>query len=364
VTPEALVIELDAALTARGDDLAVYLVFDRPRREQERPGLSRLSFAQRCESDEALETLASAFRDVGAYVELFEGEQEFVGALDSGRLRTLGRTLQVVYNGIGWGVGPDGFMVGRKALVPLLADSYRLTCVNADAYACAFTLHKFHSFLVLDSLGIRVPATWQFRGDYGWVGNRPPNGTRVIAKSNFEAWSVGVTADSVFLVDERAEGRLRALEQELGQPVIAQEFIPGVEVCVPILVGPRSEVAPPVKAILERAPNDPEAFMTIDDTVAAAGYTHTIYEASEALLSELRSTTIDVAHKLSLRGLCRMDFRVDAAGVPWLFDVAIEPGISQRSSAFRSFASFGLAHDEFVRAVFAASLWDDERLAL
>jgi D-alanine-D-alanine ligase len=362
VSLRALAAGLDAALAARGEELAVHLVFDRPERERERPGLSRLAFAQRCASDEEIETLSVAYRDIGAYVEVFQGEHGLVEALGSGRLAALGRPLQAVYNGIGWGVGSDGFMVGRKALVPLLADSYGLTCVNADAYACAFTLHKFHSFLVLAAMGVRVPPTWQFRADYGWLGPRPAAGTRVIAKSTFEASSVGVTADSVFEVGDDLAERLTALERELGQPVIVQQFIPGHEICVPVLVGPRAYVAPPMRAVLQRAPDDVDAFMTIGDTTTPNAYTHRVYDGPERLMHELRETASDVARMLVLRGLCRMDFRVDAEGRPWLFDVAIEPGISARSSAFRSFAHLGLDHGEFLRAVLATSLWDDARL--
>jgi hypothetical protein len=89
---------LDAALVDRGQEVAVYLVFDRPALERERPGLSRTHYARRCMSEAALESVIEVYRELGAYVELFEGERPFAAALASGRLQGLRRPLQIAYN--------------------------------------------------------------------------------------------------------------------------------------------------------------------------------------------------------------------------------------------------------------------------
>src|SRR4051794_17856826 len=81
-------------------ELAVLLVFDRPKRINERPALARQFFAERCLSDEQLEELLSAFRSINAYVELFEGERELLDALTGGRLDDLARPYKIIYNGI------------------------------------------------------------------------------------------------------------------------------------------------------------------------------------------------------------------------------------------------------------------------
>ena len=125
---------LERALVRHADDLAFFLVYDRPERERERPGLWRTYFAQRCVSDEHLDVTIDAFRSVGAYVELFTGERAWIGALAEGRLQRLPQRMKAAFNGIGWGVGVEGFMPGRKALVPLIADAYGITCVNSDAH--------------------------------------------------------------------------------------------------------------------------------------------------------------------------------------------------------------------------------------
>jgi D-alanine-D-alanine ligase len=354
---------LEQALVKRAGDLAVFLVFDRPERASERPGLARTYFAQRCASDEQLDLTIDAFRSVGAYVELFEGERPLISALADGRLQRLRRPLKIAYNGIGWGVTRDGFRPGRKALIPLIADSYRLICANSDAYACAFTLHKFHSFLVLRALGIAAPRTWQYRPPRGWVGERPQAGTRVIAKSTYEAWALGVSEESVFVVDDESEARLESIAMEIGQPVTVQEFISGAEVYVPVMSCPERVIAPPVEAVVARAPSDGEAVLTMEDNLRPGGLVHRPFDGSPELIERLAGSALAVFDAFELRGLTRIDFRVDEHGCPWVFDIAVEPGLGLESAAFVSLAELGFDHPSFLRTVFATTLGSEGLLS-
>lgn len=347
---------LERAITERGEDLAVFFVYDRPHRASERPGLARTYFAQRCVSDEQLDLTLDAFRSIDAYVDLFEGEQEFMEAFAEGRLQKLPQSLKIAFNGIGWGIAFDGFKPGRKALVPLIADSYGIVCANSNPYPCALTSHKFDSFLVLEALGVRTPKTWHYRPSQGWIGERPPEGARVIAKSTYEAWSVGVTEDSVFYVDESSDGRVSAIAEELGQPVTVQQFIPGAEVCVPVLSCPERVVTPPMEAVMGKAPGDPDAIMTIDDNLSKGAVSHRPFAGSPKLIEELRRSALEVFEMFELQGLTRIDFRVDEEERPWVFDVAVDPGIGLKSSAYLSLAHLGFSHDAFLRLAMASTL--------
>ena len=141
--------QLERALAERGDDLALFLAFDRPERVKDRPELARMFFAQRCASNAQLTQIILAFREVGAYVELFEGELPFLEALAGGRLQAMRQPLKIVYNEIEGGITRGGFQPGRKALIPTVADAYGLMCSNSNAYACALGRHKFHYSTVL-----------------------------------------------------------------------------------------------------------------------------------------------------------------------------------------------------------------------
>jgi hypothetical protein len=182
---------VEQALVDMAGELALFLVYDRPERVGERPGLTRTFFAQRCASDAELARTIDAFRSVGAYVELLAGERPLLEGLATGRLQSIARDVRVIYNGLQNFASRDGFSPGRKALLPAVADAYGLVCTNSNAYACALGRHKFHYLSLLRALGVRTPRVWHYRPSIGWVaGRRPPRETKVIAKSTFESSSL------------------------------------------------------------------------------------------------------------------------------------------------------------------------------
>jgi D-alanine-D-alanine ligase len=351
----ARLIEIDRLLCAHGQDLALFLVYDRPARVIERPGLSRTYFAERCVSDAQLDDMLSAFREIGAYAELLDGEQALMGALATGHIDRVRRPLSVVYNGIGWGVGVGGFEPGRKALVPALADSYGLLCTGSDPYVSGLTTNKFHSFLVLRALGVKIAPIWHYDLDRGWVGPRPSQGLKIIVKSTYEAWSVGVTEESVFVVDSSCDERVAAIAHGIGQAVTVQQFIPGTEVSIPVIGCPELYVLPPMRQTVLRAPNDPNAFTTVDDSMHR-GVAFAPLDGSPSLLATLHRSTTGIFNLLGMRALGRIDFRIDEGERPWVTDVAIEPGWGRRSSACASFAELNIAYPSFLRLTAGVTL--------
>jgi D-alanine-D-alanine ligase len=349
--------DLERSLANRGPELALFLAYDRPAMADERPALARTFFAQRCVSDIQLNQTIEAFREVDAYVELFEDERSLIAALAEERLQRISRPLKVVYNGIEGGVLPGGFEPGRNALIPAVADAYGLIPANANAYACALGRHKFHYLTLLRALGVPTPSVWNYSLNRGWALNgAPPEGAKVIAKSTYESWSVGVTDASVFVVDESCEERVAQIADELQQPVTVQEFISGREVCVPVLAYPDPVAMPAMEAVLAKAPGDPDAVMTIHDTLGAGGVSHRPFCSSPSLEARLRVSAQSAFDAVQFGSFTRVDFRIDADDRPWVTDLGPSPGIGATSSAFRSLAELGFDHPSFLRLVVAATL--------
>jgi D-alanine-D-alanine ligase len=349
--------DLELLLVERAHELALFLAYDRPARVAERPGLVRAFFAQRCVSDRQLDQTIDAFRSVGSYVELFEGEHPFLSALATGRLQAIPRRLKVVYNGIEGGVVPNGFEPGRKALIPTIADSFGMACSTSNAYVCALCRHKFHYLTLLRALGVATRQTWQYQPRSGWSGGkRPAHGTKVIVKSTYESWSVGVTERSIFVVDDSCEERAGAIAEAIGQPVTVQEFVSGTEVCVPVFCCPDPVATPPVEVVVNRAPEDPDAVVTIDDGLRDGGVTYRSLRGLHDLDAQLRTLAVGVFNLLGLESFGRIDFRVDPEGKPWLTDVAVSPGLSDESSAFHSIRKIGFEHPNYLRLVIAGTL--------
>jgi len=344
-------------MTEAARNLALFLVYDRPGRANERPGLARTFFAQRCVSDEQLNQTIEALRTVGAYVELFEGEEPFLAALSSGRIQALDRTIKLAYNGIEGGISIGGFEPGRKSLIPAIADSYGIVCSNSNAYACALGRHKFHYLTILRAFGISTPRVWHYRLLNGWIcGMSPPSGTTVIAKSTYESWSVGVTERSIFEVDDACDDRVRSIAQSIGQSVTVQEFVSGPEVCVPVFALPDCFTTPAMEVVLGKAPGDPTAVMTIDDNLTKGAVLHRPFAGHERTVRKIAARAIQAFEVLELDAFARIDFRIDDNGEPWIIDVGVSPGIGSSSSAFTSLSQLGFDHASFLRVVIAASL--------
>jgi D-alanine-D-alanine ligase len=348
---------LEQCLIDVGADLSVFLVYDRPHLGGSRHGLARTYFKQRCLSDAEISAQIAAFRDIGAWVEMFEGEHPLLTSLGDGRLLAVPRSLKVIYNGINNYVSSDGFEPGRKALLPAIADSYGLVCSNSNAYACALGRHKFHYLTVLGALGIRTPRVWYYSDGEGWAAKTSPEpGTKVIVKSTYESWSVGVTDESVFVVDSRLDKRVAAIALEIGQAVTVQEFVSGHEVNVPVLTLPQTVAMPPVEAVLAKAPGDADAFVTITDNMTNRGLQYKAFDAPTEIIEPICKAALEVFTILELRAFGRVDFRVDANGDAWVIDVGVEPGLSVEGSASTSFAQLDFTHASFLRLVIAAAL--------
>jgi D-alanine-D-alanine ligase len=348
--------QLEQALLSKADEVAVFLVYDRPSLVAERPGLARTFFAERCASADQLQEMRAALHDVGIQAEVFEGDHAFLSALATGHHKRIGKTFQVAYNGLGYSVGEGAFRRGRKSLIPLIADSYGLLCANSDAYACALAMHKFHSFTLLRALGVQVPRTWQYRLGSGWITDSPPSGTKVIAKSAYESWAVGVTDASVFIAEPTSTVRLAQIAEMIGQDVTVQEFIAGPEVYVPVLSCPQLVACPPVEVILKRSPEQADSFITIDDNLRNGAISYQRFIGDAHTEARLRDSARSIFGLLELEGFGRIDFRIDTGGNPWVFDVAISPGLEAEGSGHKSLAGFGFDYPRFIRLVIAASL--------
>ncbi len=349
--------EIANAVVRIGPDIALSLVFARPGLVDQRPAIARVAYAQRCIPDAQLSELITAFRLIGSYVELFEEELPFIDALVNGRLSALGRRYNVVHNGIGWGVTTDGFQPGHKSLIPALADSYRLIGTSSDAYTSSIALHRYHSFVLLRSLGVKAPEVWHYHPQRGWMGDRPAAGTKVITKSTYEAWSVGVTEDSVFFVDDSTESRLDGIAATIGQPVTLQRFISGREVCVPILALPELVTTPPIEQIIAKAPNDPDSILTLNDNFEAGAVAYVPFDGDDALMTAMADTTRRTFAIMQSDFIGRMDYRIDASGEPWLTDVAIEPGWARSAALFVSVEQLGLSYPEFLHVLMAGAIF-------
>jgi D-alanine-D-alanine ligase len=88
------------------------------------------------------------------------------------------------------------------------------------------------------------------------------------------------------------------------------------------------------------------------------------FSASDApLVRWLKDLAIECWRLFGLRGYARVDFRVDAAGQPWILEVNTNPCIAPTSGFAAAMERAGLTYDEGIRRIVEAALPDGLRAA-
>lgn len=263
--------------------------------------------------------MARSLRDLGLTVEPYFSEVDLIQALlygddSDGRRR-------IVYTTAEGGSGS-----GRRALIPALCNLLGVPLLNSGAHAATLVRHKFHAYSVLRQVDVRMPKSWLY-GQSGWLGGLAPiAGTRVIVKPVYESMGIGVDDDSVQVVDDTFDAFVTEKAEKFGQPAIVQEFVSGEEVGVPVArVGTTTIALPPI--VQRRANGDMYDHLpkTFRDEHIEHDLSHTPFKGSLVQLEALRAAAVLAFDSLEMKGVGRIDFRIDADGRQWAFDTNGEP---------------------------------------
>jgi len=265
------------------------------------------------------DAMVRSFQDLGLTVEPLYSELDLIEKLTE-EMGSSDDRPRIVYTTAEGGSGP-----GRRALIPALCNLLGLPILNSGAHASTLMRHKYHAYTVLREVGVRVPGTWQFdRG--GWKGGRSPElGVKVIVKPTYESMGIGVGEDSVQIVGSDFDSFIAEKNRRFGQAAVAQEFISGEEVGVPVAGIGDPYALPPViqrRASGELFDQRPKTFRDehLDHDLS---YAH--FEAPEPQMAALREAAVRTYDALDMKGVGRIDFRVDRDGRAWVFDTNGEP---------------------------------------
>lgn len=275
--------------------------------------LNTAQYYTRAEADQIIGSLQS----LGVTVRTFFDEVSFLHWATDPGLKSSRAT--VVFTTAEGGSGS-----GRRALIPAACRLLGLPVLNSGPHACSIARHKFHANAVLQAAGVRVPETWMF--DDRWrTGRRPPEGARVIVKPTFESMCIGVDDKSVRIVDNTFDRYVAQRNVEFGQAVLVQEFITGVEVGVPIVHLDRAHALPPMNFTRANGQHYGNMPKTFRDEVIEHDASHAIFDATASQERAIADAAILAFEALEMRGVGRIDLRVDADGRGWVFDTNESP---------------------------------------
>lgn len=282
-----------------------------------------------------LEEIIASFREYCAYLEVFTDIEDFLKARYAGTLKV---QPTMIFETSSKGIGH-----GRDALVPTLCDLLCYPHLGSDATSCILCSSKYQWTSILQMNGLSTPESYLFSHNRWYA--EPPVGKKYILKLNNECASIGLSADNVMIYDGiNLSKKAAQLQTNYGQQVIAQEFISGYEVEVPILVNQQFRSAlPPVGLSAGKELYHKEQFFDYD-AIFADDYT--LYDFSDVMpvaASELQDTAYQIIDLLDLSGYMRIDFRVREDGKYFVIDINNDPCINSCGSFLKSLELLGVA---------------------
>jgi D-alanine-D-alanine ligase len=260
-----------------------------------------------------------------------------VGRDVADRLRAEGVTI--AFNGLHGKYGEDGAIQG-------LLDVLGITYTGSGVLASALGMNKILSKTVFRAYGLRVGA---FRvvpqGDRkGLAAAAAEIGMPLVVKPSCEGSSVGVS----IVRSEHELGPAAELAFSYDREILVEQYIRGMEVQVGILG---------LKALgaIEIVPKD--SFYSYKAKYEAGGSEH-FFPAR--VPNDVYQRTLDaglLAHRaLGCRGYSRVDFIIDADGVPFILEVNTLPGMTATSLLPEIAQGAGLPFPDLLEAILRLAL--------
>ncbi len=232
-------------------------------------------------------------------------------------------------------------------LAPSLLDHLRLPYTGNSTEALFLTSNKLLGKRLLAHAGIATPP-WRTPRDASAPGPLIPG--RWIVKSVWEHASIGLDDDAV--LDAQSAGDLDHALRARGGGRFAEAYVDGREFNLSLLCGARGpEVLPPAEIRFDGFPPDKVRIVGYrakweED---AFEYRHTprsfdFSDEDAPLLERLKGLARRCWDLFDLRGYARVDFRVDAAGRPWILEVNANPGIAPDSGFVAAAGRAGIAY--------------------
>jgi D-alanine-D-alanine ligase len=252
------------------------------------------------------------------------------------------------------------------AVIPSLLDSLGIPYTGCPAEAIFLTTNKLLAKDRLSAAGLPTPAVpcrWPPAGG----GQLPPfTPGRYIVKPVWEHGSVGMNDDAIFEATERATlaARLRALGERTGRGWFAERYVEGREINLSLLAaadGP--QVLPPAEIDFSAFPPGKPRIVgyAAKWDEGSFEYHHTprrfdLPPEDAPLLARVAELGRACWHLFGLAGYARVDFRVDAAGEPWVLEINTNPCLSPDAGFAAALARAGISYPDAIGRIVEAAI--------
>lgn len=191
---------------------------------------------------------------------------------------------------------------------------------------------------------------------------RPPKKMSypMIVKCALEEASYGIAKASVVHSEEKLKERVQYIQNELGQNVIVEEFIPGREIYVGVLGNKKLKTLPAWELKyenVERPENEvyTERAKWNEKYRQRKGIIHEKADLTKDLDKKIRLVCKKAYRALDLSGYARIDLRLTEKGEAYILEVNPNPNIASDDEFAQSALSAGIKYPELLEMVIKAA---------
>ena len=259
--------------------------------------------------------------------------------------------------------------VGRfQHLAPMVLEHLGLPYTGANSQVLFLTTDKLLTKRVLGAQGIPTPDSFPRTSSIEPSFEGSP---RYLRKSVHEDASIGIDEHSVVAIDSVGMLEQWVLDKERadGGEWFAERYIDGREFNVGFVSGQDGGLRALPTAEIRFDAFPPEKLRIVDYRakwdVESFEYEHTDvhfdFPASDReLLTTLEALSLQAVAACGIKSYCRLDFRVDSAGQPWILELNANPCIAPDAGYAIAAAHGGLSLAALVESIVAPVI---ERLA-
>lgn len=239
----------------------------------------------------------------------------------------------------------NGLGYNKKTIIPSFCELMNLSYSTSSSLSCAVCRNKYYFTTLLQAHNIPTPKSWFLSEDLT-LRSIPPTGTHVICKPSSESASQGITEDRIFIASPEK------FDQLTGEYII-QEYIDGIECEVPVIkTRDKINVLDPIgidlygeKILNERnSESNHYGFFKLSD------------HCSKETLSAIKDHAEKAFRLLQMDVYGRVDFRIDANGTPYIFDISTTPYTTKHSSFAYAFEQMGLSYSDIYCTIIRSAL--------
>ena len=284
-------------------------------------------------------------------------------SLDLASLQTALRAAQpaLVFNLVESLGGADRLL----PVVPALLETMRLSFTGCSADALLVTTHKTFAKRRLLQAGLPTP-DWAEIGDASVTTDDDGATGDWLLKSVWDHASAGVSAANLLRGASRraAAPRVAELAAQTGAAWFAEQYIEGREFNLALFENTAGElvILPPAEILfIDFPPGRPRILdyaAKWDADSFAATHTPRTFDLPAAdvpLRERLRRLGRECWRTFGLGGYARVDFRVDAAGEPWILEVNANPCLAPDAGFAAALQQAGISMADAIRGIVAAA---------